>query len=133
MKTTPQHTQEPWQVIREVTGEGSDYPHPLGLKPEAMLFVGLPGLTVAVIPPGLPNEEANAERIVSCVNACSGTADPLATINAMREALESSLACLENLDRVLHWNKQDGDHIDEAYEARDKCRAALNGGKEQTK
>jgi hypothetical protein len=32
-------------------------------------------------------EKANARRIVACVNACTGLADPAAEIKAMREAL----------------------------------------------
>lgn len=41
---------------------------------------------------------ANADRIVSCVNACAGIADPVAAIAAARDALEETLALSERFD-----------------------------------
>ena len=41
------------------------------------------------------------------------------------EALEEANACLENLDKLLMWNKSEGDHIDEAYAAMCTSRIAI--------
>lgn len=63
--------------------------------------------------------KANAERIVSCVNACSGMADPAAEIKALREAL----TCIAN--------QESGDLGDIQFRSyvSHVARAALNGGK----
>jgi hypothetical protein len=44
---------------------------------------------------------------------------------AMLAALQAALACLENLREVQQWDKADGDHIDEAIDARDAVHLAI--------
>lgn len=48
--------------------------------------------------PNYREHEANAARIVACVNACAGMTDPAAEIAALREALANMLACADARD-----------------------------------
>ena len=41
----------------------------------------------------------NADRLVACVNACAGMADPAAEIQAMREAIKNAFPAFSDL-----WN-----------------------------
>jgi hypothetical protein len=43
----------------------------------------------------------------------------------MFAALQAALACLENLREVQQWGKAEGDHIDEAIDARDAVHLAI--------
>ena len=43
----------------------------------------------------------NAERIVACVNACAGMADPVATITALREALAALIFPMEAWNEAI--------------------------------
>lgn len=43
----------------------------------------------------------------------------------MLAALQAALACLENLREVQRWDKTEGDHIDEAIDARDAVHLAI--------
>ena len=54
--------------------------------------------------------QPDAERIVSCVNACAGMADPAATITALTEALKEVMVALANEhggpETRTNWPKQ---------------------------
>ncbi len=45
-------------------------------------------------------EKANARRIVACVNACTGLADPAAEIKAMREKIDRLEAVVRRADKM---------------------------------
>jgi predicted nucleic acid-binding protein len=49
----------------------------------------------------------------------------IAASPAMLAALQAALACLENLREVQQWDKAEGDHIDEAIDARDAVHLAI--------
>ena len=71
---SPAHTPEPWRVAIHA---------PAGLvKIEADKIVVADTI----------RNEANATRLVACVNACAGMTDPAAQIKAMRDALKGLLA-----------------------------------------
>lgn len=80
------HTPEPW-VVRNV-GSRSE---PMMNIYAARIAGREPRHHVAIVATGdspQPMEDANAARIVSCVNALAGIPDPEAAIKAVREALE---------------------------------------------
>ena len=74
---TMKHTPGPWFEHNLAIGDGARGPftYPLGRDAE----------TAA----------ANASRIVACVNACEGLADPGAAIKALRASLAETLRALE--------------------------------------
>ena len=53
----------------------------------------------------------------------------IAAAPELLEACEDALACLLNLDSVLRWNIEQGDHIEEAYDVMGKLKARLNKAK----
>jgi hypothetical protein len=55
-----------------------------------------------------PNAEANAKRIVACVNACEGIDDPEQSIPAMKRALENILG-IESAPGTQAAQKAEGD------------------------
>lgn len=74
--TEAKHTPEPWGVWRE--------PHEHGTITDEL------GRHIARLLNGTHETDANAERIVSCVNACAGLADP----SAVPDLLEACKAAL---------------------------------------
>lgn len=49
------------------------------------------GLIIADTPGELPIDKPNAERIVACVNACTGIQEPEKAIQGAREAIQAAL------------------------------------------
>ena len=90
MSTT--HTPTPWKVTPSHTGRGWNIDGP-------RLGLALPWL-VARTESEEPVDEANAQRIVACVNACAGMADPEATITALVAALTDVLPVLRQYGTV---------------------------------
>lgn len=87
---SPAHTPGPWFANDEMTnGKISIYANgPIG-------YIG-------------ENAEANAARIVACVNACEGMADPVAQIKALRDALGHASAKLECMHDAMLKCRKDG-------------------------
>ena len=77
-----QHTPTPWETSAAVSAGGVDWD-----VCEANAGDMLADLQ------GCPNAEANAKRIVACVNACEGIVDPEQNIPAMKHALENLVDC----------------------------------------
>lgn len=73
--TTTKHTAEPWQTFQSDAG---------GIVADDK------GNTLASLPWAGDNHdpEANAARIVACVNACAGIDDPVKAINGAKAALK---------------------------------------------
>jgi len=72
---TPKHTAEPWirkHGTRIYAADGEWF---------------IAQTTISPSHPAGAQDEANATRIVACVNACKGLADPEAAIREAREAL----------------------------------------------
>jgi hypothetical protein len=67
MSTNPKHTPTPWELHASIPG-----------------LINGPNHT-AIVETHDINEEANAARIVQCVNACEGIEDPAAFVAAIRE------------------------------------------------
>lgn len=91
-----EHTKEPWCVSTErpniikvdFSGIGSDHGPLIGSTcghPSSGFF------------PDDAEAKANALRIVACVNACAGMADPAAEIAALKREIEAGRNRLENL------------------------------------
>lgn len=74
--STSSHTPEPWFICSTEPAEIRTHPY-LG----------------STIGHTIPNAH-NAHRIVACVNACKGMADPAADIEAMRATLKESASHL---------------------------------------
>ena len=79
------HTPEPWKV-------GPTNPGRIYRDSGSLSKIGNPiaRANVAIWPEG--QEDANAARIVACVNACAGMADPEEEIAALREVAEAARA-----------------------------------------
>ncbi len=78
------HTPEPWQIgVGDIYATGSDG------DDRVVCAIGVSGgfrsHTHELIPSNKPEGRANAARIVACVNACTGMADPQAEIASLRE------------------------------------------------
>ena len=89
--TTPETkwTPEPWAIEDDVPMKGWNH-YAITAR-----HVGWDSWMIcSVTPMHLKREtdEANAQRIVACVNACASMQDPAAEIAAMREALQELLA-----------------------------------------
>ncbi|MEO0966023.1 MAG: hypothetical protein AAFY08_13015 [Planctomycetota bacterium] len=83
------HTPEPWSVHEVHDSFGG-----LADEDEEVISRGVNGPDGVGINKGEEFElfsEADARRIVSCVNACAGMDDPEATIKAMRTALAGAV------------------------------------------
>lgn len=95
----PVHTAEPWAI------------HPIYTK-GTLTHWGINGVNntgtqltsgrIVDVPRNAPNhdgptQEANAARIVACVNACAGLSDPTADLAALREALRRVQNLAENI------------------------------------
>ena len=118
----PAHTPEPWHVSHDL-GEGISIAHEIAphcgkLIPlaEAKFWLS------AKEPDARETAHANAHRIVACVNACAGMADPAAEIAALRVALEIAATTLETV-----WKERDPKNI-AAKCASQRARTALKGG-----
>lgn len=72
---------------------------------------------------GLVVDEDTGENIAVTYN--EKDANLVASSPNMKKALENALACLETLNSVLLWNKEDGDYVDEAYDVMREIREAL--------
>lgn len=84
---TTRHTAEPLSTVHIRTGK---YAGGIGIRPEA-------GPAFAILPSGRQDiQEANAARIVACVNACAGMADPEREIAQLRA----------EVDRLRAWNER---------------------------
>jgi hypothetical protein len=82
MKTHTPHTPEPWSVVTPHPGQFAIVPE--NRQKHATTH------TLAYIRDFQSNDEANAARIVACVNACEGIADPGAVpdlLAALRELM----------------------------------------------
>ena len=90
------HVPEPWRVA-----PASDYADNAQLHVDAGLngFVGLMGMR------GDAAAEANARRIVACVNGCAGLADP----SAVPELLAAARLALQELNDQLDGRRHCGD------------------------
>lgn len=86
MKTHTPHTPEPWSVVTPHPGQFAIVPE--NRQKHATTH------TLAYIRDFQSNDEANAARIVACVNACEGIADPGAVPDLL-EALKSALDIME--------------------------------------
>ena len=67
--------------------------------------------------------EANAARIVACVNACAGMTDPAAQIKALRDALEDAEFLLRKCGN--NW-KEAGSMADSMKRSANDAREALS-------
>lgn len=90
MKTTQHYTPAPWAMHPIYTKGILTHWGINGVKDTGTQFTS--GRIVDV-PRNAPNhdgptQEANAARIVACVNACAGLSDPTADLAALREALQ---------------------------------------------
>lgn len=89
MNTNDKATARPWELIKQVERESVDYPHPLGLKPQTRLLIGLRGFTVAEVFSS-NRAENDAALIVQAVNEH-------AALNAVAEAAKVALGALEDI------------------------------------
>lgn len=110
--SAPKHTPEPWVAGwgGGITGPNAatmlqwDYKFPIHRVSD---WCGPNREAVLALPTTDPAHEANAGRIVACVNACAGMDDPAAEIAALRASEESRhydqaahLACLKQRDSL---------------------------------
>lgn len=134
----PAHTPEPWEIWRF---ENADDNASIGAKSggvsvcEITMRDGEGRANASTIQRG----NDNAARIVACVNACDGMADPAAEIKRLRDALDSINRALST-PPLMTREAQEGfsyHSAEEAYrvelcrliiETRDTARAALEGG-----
>lgn len=80
------HTPEPWELA-----EPSEYPWKLLDEPSMQntaTILGKGGFGILCTPETNVGRRSDLERIVSCVNACAGLADPAEALRLAREALE---------------------------------------------
>lgn len=99
MKTKIKHTPEPWQYCREYgkwvswhePKEGGDFEYPFEC-----------------------DKEANAERIVECVNAMEGIEDPFIIKVALKEMYELILFWQKSQNKE-GWSSEEEDIIIEKY------------------
>ncbi len=83
-------------------------------------------------------QKANAARIVACVNACAGMADPVEEVaqlkrnscgcpdqglRALARQRDELLKALESIEE--YWNGGEGSAVDAAEEMRDRARDAI--------
>jgi hypothetical protein len=104
------HTPGPWKIstVRDGDGTtnvyvGTDYP-PGRLCDGSRSIATMTGSAYTKPgefhqPQALPTNTANAARIVACVNACEGIADPATTIPELLRGLEDAIRSAEALDR----------------------------------
>ena len=77
--------------------------------------------------------EIDAARIVACINACAGMADPATEIAGLAIAQQNLATVREQRDELLdalesieeYWNGGEGSAVDAAEEMRDRARAAI--------
>lgn len=91
------HTQEPWAHAPE-------------------------GMIVSLAPDTQPEDAVvanikpkDARRIVTCVNACAGMADPAAEIAELNRQRDELLAALEDIKREIILSDVDMDYIDSHF------------------
>ena len=93
MPTLPKHTPEPWQQHDDHPMYGPGYA-------DAVWTSKGPGYgkvcRCAPYTTATPESAANARRIVACVNACEGIADPAAALAEVREILTALLPKVED-------------------------------------
>ena len=95
METT-KHTPEPWGLVGEPNGYTVWNVVDDGVNPGCVgrILARVCGAAVNV-----EEEEANGARIVACVNACAGMADPAAEIAALKQVgIANSVMHLEAVD-----------------------------------
>ena len=120
----PAHTPEPWEIWRF---ENADDNAGIGAKSggvsvcEITMRDGEGRANASTIQRG----NDNAARIVACVNACEGMADPAAEIKALRDALEDAEFLLRKCGN--NW-KEAGSMADSMKRSANDARAALEGG-----
>lgn len=85
------HTKEPWVVEHYVAADGYEQ---VTIRPIMIMHDGKLG-------PCPAEQLANARRIVECVNACAGLANP-AALPELLEAVQSAIEDLEN--DALEWD-----------------------------
>lgn len=106
-KPTAAHTRGPWELRRDSEGHWIEW---RGAS-IAVCLSGNGGLS--------PDEPAaNAARIVACVNACEGLADPMGAINSYRADMEhieaerdALRAELETCDKHIRMLREDSDML----------------------
>ena len=78
-------------------------PEPWGDSQLRLCFVEFEKLGITVSIPQYADEEAkaNSRRILSCVNACAGMADPAAEIAELKRQLDELLAALTHSRGML--------------------------------
>lgn len=114
------HTKEPWSVNDNPASNYRVEIFNVGQKGKPRVIARLPQMTDKSTP------ESNAARIVACVNACAGMADPAAEIARLRESdkvlldSESAVGALTNDLRNLT------DKRDSLRSERDALREAVD-------
>jgi hypothetical protein len=88
-ETKVEHTPEPWRAVHHNRAASilSDSHGPIA---------GTEGDSVPVA-----EQHENANRIIACVNACAGIADPQSAIAAARDALMDSVKAAEYVVRLI--------------------------------
>ena len=78
-------------------------PEPWGDSQLRLCFVEFEKLGITVSIPQYADEEAkaNSRRILSCVNACAGMADPAAEIAELKQQRDELLAALHDAAKAL--------------------------------
>lgn len=104
-----EHTKEPWSVYSRDTF----YP---GIETAEFSVViwGYEGDEAGVQGHTAEEALANARRIVDCVNACAGMADPAAEIADLRAKLADAVGALKKIDRMNdhpNWFRKSLDEI----------------------
>jgi hypothetical protein len=104
------HTPPPWRISRTGETEGS---HPNRVQISGRSWGRFASVVVRMNGDNFdsPEGSANARLIASAPD--------------MLSALQTALACLENLQEVQIWEEDQGDHITEALEAKYKIQAAI--------
>lgn len=120
------HTAEPWATAYRERGGGS----------QAQEIFDSDGLTIATLSwyavrkdekTVTTNRAENARRIVACVNACTGMADPEKEILALRAAAEKAREALDKVLKVWMCNVEYHDWEPSIKDARSAL-AALEEG-----
>lgn len=111
------HTPEPWRVVTHTAKIEYD-------MPDGIEFVTDCGRGEGAA--------AHAARIVACVNACAGIADPEAAIKAAREEITRGMMNMS----ITGWHRNDCPHHDDMdnpcskrCESARRALALLGGGK----